>query len=49
MTHTDAVHAKEDSLACVLACDSVGVIITQSTWEFDVAPKFRLLDQCHTV
>ncbi len=32
MTHTEAAHAKDVSLACLVACDSVGGIIAQDAY-----------------
>ncbi len=42
MTHVDAVHSKDVSLARVIACDSVGVIITQSAYiKSDISSQFN--------
>ncbi len=41
MTRADAAHARDISLACVVACDSVGVITVQSAYiKFDILMKF---------
>ncbi len=41
MTHADAAHTKNVSLACVVACNSEGVIVKKSAYiKFDILPKF---------
>ncbi len=41
MMHANAVHSKDVSLACVVACYAIGVIIARSVClRFEVVPKF---------
>ncbi len=42
MTHAEAAHAKDVSLACLVACDSVGGIIAQDAY---LTSQPSLLDQ----
>ncbi len=47
MMYTDAAHATDVSLACLIACTIVGITITSSAYiKFNVVPKFTVRLLC---